>query len=55
MGHTPFISSYSQCKWHMEMTIHTRFKEPLKMFIGYEYTKEHIHNAFSSARIQAIK
>ena len=55
MGHTPFSSSYSQCKWHMEMKTHTRFKEPVKMLIGYEYTKEHIHNAFSSARIQAIK
>ena len=55
MGYTPFISSYTQCKLHMEMTTHTRFKEPLKMLIGYEYTKEHIHNAFFSARIQAIK
>ena len=55
MGYTPFISSYTQCKLHMEMTTHTRFKEPLKMLIGYEYTKEHIHNAFFSPRIQAIK
>ena len=55
MEQTPFISSYSQFKWHMEMTIHTRFKELLKMIIGYEYTKEHIHKAFSSARIQPIK
>ena len=54
MGHTPFSYSYSQCKWHMEMTIHTRFKEPVNMLIRYEYTKEHIHKAFSSARIQAI-
>ena len=55
MGHTPFIYSYSQNKWHMEMVTHTRFKEPVRMLIGYEYTKEHIRNAFSSARIQAIK
>ena len=39
----------------MEMTIHTRFKEPVKMLIGYEYTKEHSHKAFSSTRIQPIK
>ena len=39
----------------MDIAIHARFKEPLKMLIGYEYTKEHIHKAFSSARIQAIK
>ena len=55
MGHTPFISNYSQCKWHMEMTTHTRFKDLVKMLIGYEYTKEHSHNAFSSTHIQAIK
>jgi len=55
MGHTPFISSYSQYKWHMEIATHARFKEPLKMLIGYEYTKEHIHKAFSSPRIQAIR
>ena len=55
MGHTPFISSYSQCKWHMEMTTHTRFKKPVEILIGYEYTKEHIHNAFFSASIQPIK
>ena len=55
MGHTPFSYSYSLCNWHMEMTIHTHFKEPLKMLIGYEYTKEHIHNAFFSIRIQPIK
>ena len=55
MGHTPFSYSYSQFKWHMEMTTHTRFKEPVRMLIGYEYTKEHIRNAFSSARIQPIK
>ena len=55
MGHTPFSSSYSQCKWHMEMITHIRFKEPLKMLIGYEYTKEHSRKAFSSPRIQAIK
>ena len=54
MGHTPFSSSYSQFKLHMEMIVHTRFKEPVKMLISYEYTKEYIHNAFSSARIQAI-
>ena len=54
MGHTPFISSYSQYKWHMEMITYTHFKEPLKMLIDYEYTKEHTHNAFSSASIQAI-
>ena len=39
----------------MDIAIHARFKELVKMLIGYEYTKEHIHNAFSSARIQAIK
>ena len=39
----------------MEMTTHTHFKELVKMLIGYEYTKEHIHKAFSSAYIQAIK
>ena len=38
----------------MEMTTHTRFKEPVKMLIGYEYTKEHTHKAFSSTHIQAI-
>ena len=55
MGHTPLSYSYSQFKWYKEMITHTRFKEPLKMLIGYEYTKEHIHKPFSSARIQAIK
>ena len=55
IGHTPFSSSYSQFKWLMEMTTHTRFKEPVKMLIDYEYTKEHICKAFSSPRIQAIK
>ena len=55
MGHTSFFSSYSQYKWHMEMATHTRFKDQVKMLIAYEYTKEHIHNAFSSARIQPIK
>ena len=55
MGHTPFSYSYSQFKWLMEMTTHTRFKELVRMLIGYEYTKEHIRKAFSSARIQAIK
>ena len=55
MGHTPLSSSYSQFKWLMEMTTHTRFKEPVKMLIDYEYTKEHIHNVFFSTRIQAIK
>ena len=39
----------------MEIATHTRFKELVRMLIGYEYTKEHIHNAFSSTRIQAIK
>ena len=39
----------------MDIAIHTRFKEPLKMLIGYEYTKEHSHNAFFSVRIQPIK
>ena len=39
----------------MEITVHTRFKELVKMLIGYEYTKEHIRKAFSSARIQPIK
>ena len=55
MGYTPFSYSYSQYKWHMEMATHTRVKEPLKILIGYEYTKENIHNAFSSTRIQPIK
>ena len=55
MGHTPFSYSYSQYNWHMEMIIHTRLKEPVKMLISYEYTKEHIRKAFSSARIQPIK
>ena len=54
MGHTSFSSRYSQCNWHMEMITHTHFKDPVKMLIGYEYTKEHIRKAFSSARIQAI-
>ena len=36
------------------MITHTHLKDPLKMLIGYEYTKEHSHKAFSSARIQAI-
>ena len=54
MGHTPFSSTYNQYKWHMEMTFHTRFKYPLKILIGYEYTKEHNRKAFSSARIQPI-
>lgn len=39
----------------MEMITHTCFKELVKMLISYEYTKEHIHNAFSSTHIQAIK
>ena len=55
MGHTPFSYSYSQFKWYKEMTIHTRFKELLKILTGYEYTKEHIHKAFFSTRIQPIK
>ena len=55
MGHTPFIYSYSQFKWHMEMITHTCFNELVKMLIGYEYTKEHSRNAFSSTHIQAIK
>ena len=54
MGHMPFSSSYSQFKLHMEMITHTRFKELVRMLIGYEYTKEHIHKAFFSTRIQAI-
>ena len=55
MGHTPFISTNSQCNWHMEMITHTCFKKPVKMLISHEYTKEHSHKAFSSARIQPIK
>ena len=55
MGYTPLSSSYSQFKWHMDIAIHARFKDPVKMLIRYEYTKEHIHKAFSSPRIQAIK
>ena len=55
MGHTPFIYSYSQFKWHMEIATHTHFIDLVEMFIGYEYTKEHSRNAFSSTRIQPIK